>query len=65
MEKEKNVIEKPQSAFTKRIGNTTFKVRVHFAESTTDTFEDKLLHLLKITDAEEDFETDKVNDWAV
>lgn len=65
MEKERNVLEKSQSTFTKRIGNTTFKVKVHFAENTTDTLEDKLLHLLKITDAEEDFTTDKVNDYAV
>ena len=50
MEKERNVLEKSQSAFTKRIGNTTFKVKVHFAENTTDTLEDKLLHLLKVTD---------------
>lgn len=46
MEKERNVLEKSQSTFTKRIGNTTFKVKVHFAENTTDTLEDKLLHLL-------------------
>ena len=37
MEKERNVLEKSQSTFTKRIGNTTFKVKVHFAENTTDT----------------------------
>ena len=65
MEKEKKVIEKPQSTFTKRIGNTTFKVRVHFAENTTDTLEDKLLHLLKITDAEETFMTNDTDDYAV
>ena len=65
MEKERNVLEKSQSAFTKRIGNTTFKVKVHFAENTTDTLEDKLLHLLKGTDAEEAFVTDKMNDCEV
>lgn len=58
-------MEKSQSAFTKRIGNTTFKVKVHFAENTTDTLEDKLLHLLKVTDAEEAFVTDKMNDCEV
>ena len=65
MEKERNVLEKSQSAFTKRIGNTTFKVKVHFAENTTDTLEDKLLHQLKVTDAEEAFVTDKMNDCEV
>lgn len=39
---EKQMTEKRQSAFTKRIGNTDFKVRVHFAENTTDALEDKL-----------------------
>ena len=65
MEKERNVLEKSQSAFTKRIGNTTFKVKVHFAENTTDTLEDKLLHLLKVTDAEEAFVKDQMNDCEV
>lgn len=55
---EKTTTEKRQSAFTKRIGNTTFKVQVHFAENTTDTLEDKLLHLLTVTDVTEAFETD-------
>lgn len=65
MEKERNILEKSQSTFTKRIGNTSFKVKVHFAENTTDTLEDKLLHLLKVTDAEETFVTNKTNDYAV
>lgn len=65
MEKERNVLKKSQSTFTKRIGNTTFKVKVHFDKNTTDTLEDKLLHLLKVTDAEESFATDKTNDYAV
>lgn len=34
------------SSFTQKIGQTTFKVNVYFAEDTTATFEDKLLHLL-------------------
>ena len=55
---EKQLAKKGQSAFTKRIGNTAFKVRVHFAENTTDTIEDKLLHLLTVTDVAEAFETD-------
>ena len=32
--------------FTKKIGQTTYKVNVFFAENTTATFEDKLLHLM-------------------
>ena len=38
--------QKCTSTFTKRIGNTTYRVNVHFAEDTTDTVEDKLLHLM-------------------
>ena len=53
MEREKQITEKCQSTFTKRIGNTTFKVQVHFAENTTDTLEDKILHLLSVTDVPE------------
>ena len=53
MEREKQITEKCQSTFTKKIGNTTFKVAVHFAENTTDTLEDKILHLLTVTDISE------------
>ena len=35
------------SSFTKKIGQTTFRVNVYFAENTTATFEDKLLHLME------------------
>lgn len=45
MEKKQNG-EKCTDTFTKRIGNTTYRVNVHFAENTTDTVEDKLLHLM-------------------
>ena len=38
--------QKCTRTFTKRIGNTTYRVNVHFAENTTDTVEDKLLHLM-------------------
>ena len=38
--------EQAMSSFTKKIGQTTFKVNVFFAENTTATFEDKLLHLM-------------------
>jgi hypothetical protein len=34
-------------SFTKKIGQTTFKVNVHFAENDTATFEDRLMHLLE------------------
>ena len=38
--------ERAMSSFTKRKGQTTYKVNVFFAENTTSTFEDKLLHLM-------------------
>lgn len=38
--------EQETSSFTKKIGQTTFRVNVYFAENTTATFEDKLLHLM-------------------
>jgi hypothetical protein len=38
--------EQTVPSFTKKIGQTTFKVNVYFAENTTATFEDKLLHLM-------------------
>ena len=34
------------STFTKKIGQTTYKVNVFFAENTTATYDDKLLHLM-------------------
>jgi hypothetical protein len=33
MEKERNILEKSQSTFTKRIGNTTFKVKVQYEQA--------------------------------
>ena len=38
--------ERAMSSLTKKIGQTTYKVNVFFAENTTSTFEDKLLHLM-------------------
>ena len=38
--------ERAMSSFTKRKGQTTYKVNVFFTENTTATFEDKLLHLM-------------------
>ena len=38
--------EQVMSSFTKRKGQTTYKVNVFFVENTTSTFEDKLLHLM-------------------
>lgn len=43
-------IEPVTSSFTKKIGQTTYKVNVFFAENTTTTFEDKLLHLIANND---------------
>ena len=39
--------EQGMSSFIKKIGQTTFRVNVYFAENTTATFEDKLLHLME------------------
>ena len=39
-------MEQVTSTFTKKVGQTTYKVNVFFAENTTATFEDKLLHLM-------------------
>ena len=39
--------EQGMSSFTKKIGQTTCRVNVYFAENTTATFEDKLLHLME------------------
>ena len=39
-------MEQVTSTFTKKIGQTIYKVNVFFAENTTATFEDKLLHLM-------------------
>ena len=38
--------ERAMSSLNKKIGQTTYKVNVFFAENTTATFEDKLLHLM-------------------
>lgn len=39
--------EQGMSSFNKKIGQSTFRVNVYFAENTTATFEDKLLHLME------------------
>lgn len=33
--------------FEKRIGSTTYKVTVHFSDTSTETIEDKLLRLMQ------------------
>ena len=35
------------AAMTRRIGNTTYKVRVYLSENATETFEEKVLRLVK------------------
>lgn len=39
-------MEQVTSTFTKKVGQTTYTVNVFFAENTTATLEDKLLHLM-------------------
>ena len=35
------------SYMTKRIGNTTYKVKVVFSENSTETMEDKIIRIIK------------------
>lgn len=35
------------SSFTKRIGGTTYKVAVHFSDTSKETVSDKILRLVK------------------
>ena len=37
----------PAGTFTKRIGNTTYTVNVHFNPNSKETFSDKLLRIIK------------------
>ena len=34
----------------RRIGSTTYKVRIHFSDTTEDTLHDKILHLIQNED---------------
>ena len=36
-----------QPEFTKRIGNTTYRVRVYFSQTSKETFTDKVMRLIK------------------
>ena len=38
---------KTAGAFTKRIGNTVYRVRVHFSDSSTETAQDKIVRLIR------------------
>jgi len=33
--------------FTRRIGNTNYRVRVHFSKTSRETMEDKMLRMMK------------------
>ncbi|MCL2812664.1 MAG: transposon-encoded TnpW family protein [Clostridia bacterium] len=39
--------DKKAPTITKRIGNTTFDIHVHFSETSKETFTDKVLRLIK------------------
>ena len=39
--------EAKPSIIYRRIGSTTYKVRVHFSETTQETMNDKILHLIQ------------------
>ena len=47
MEQSANQNNNRQPCFRKVIGNTTYVVRVHFSETTKETFKDKIESLLK------------------
>ena len=36
-----------ENVITRRIGNTTYKVRVEFCENATETMEEKILRMIK------------------
>ena len=46
--KEGNIINTESAGFTfsRRIGSTNYKVRVHFDPDASDTMEDRILHLI-------------------
>jgi len=33
--------------FTRRIGNTNYRIRVHFSETSRETMDDKILRMMK------------------
>lgn len=39
--------ERNEQYFTKRIGSTTYKVKVAFSETGQETFEDKILRMIR------------------
>lgn len=41
------VKEAAPAALVKKIGNTTFDIRVHFSETSKETFTDKVLRLIQ------------------
>jgi len=48
-EKEKSSTEQPREKriFTRRIGSTTYRVSVHFSETSKETLDDKIIRLIK------------------
>ena len=42
-----NPTDKKTPMITKKIGNTTFDIHVHFSETSKETFTDKVLRLIK------------------
>ena len=45
MEKTEQICE--SRTFTKRIGSTTYRVRVHFSRTSRETINDKIMRLVK------------------
>ena len=47
MQNEKPEVRNDSNTFTKRIGRTTYHVRVFFSETSKESLNDKLLRLIK------------------
>ena len=41
------VMEAPQPVMIKKIGKTTYRVKIHFSETSRETFTDKVVRLIK------------------
>ena len=42
----KNIAPTTPPTFTQKIGKTTYQVSIHFSETSSDTFEDKIKRLM-------------------
>ena len=47
-----------ENVITRRIGSTTYKLKVHFSETATETMEDKILRMIRNESKTLDFSND-------